>query len=142
MPRAELQEVYEQTTAATVRPVPGSDGTLYRLQLRFRTAAQASRKMSFKKAKTYKNSTQFNMGPWPTKEDAVKMAVKFRNTVEFGKLTAPPANKTWRTASAEERAKSEREQQERKERAAARTAQRSAPPSREHYRRPLAREQA
>ena len=123
MPRAELQEVYEQTTAATVRPVPGSDGTLYRLQLRFRTAAQASRKMSFSKAKTYKNSTQFNMGPWPTKEDALKMAVKFRNTVEFGKLTAPPANKTRRTASAEERAKSEREQQERKERAAARTAQ-------------------
>jgi len=80
VPRAELQEVYEQTTAATVRPVPGSDGTLYRLQLRFRTAAQASRKMSFKKAKTYKNSTQFNMGPWPTKEDALKMAVKFRNT--------------------------------------------------------------
>jgi hypothetical protein len=105
-------------------------------------AAQASRKMSFSKAKTYKNSTQFNMGPWPTKEDALKMVVKFRNTVEFGKLTAPPANKTRRTASAEERAQSEREQQERKERAAARTAQRSAPPSREHYRRPLAREQA
>ena len=125
-----------------MQPVPGSDGTLYRLQLRFRTAAQASRKMSFSKAKTYKNSTQFNMGPWPTKEDALKMAVKFRNTVEFGKMTAPPANKTRRTASAEERAQSEREQQERKERAAARTAQRSAPPSREHYRRPLAREQA
>jgi len=91
VPRAELQEVYEQTTAATVQPVLGSDGTRYRLRLRFRTAAQASRKMSFSKAKTYKNSTQFNMGPWPTKEDALKMAVKSRNTVEFGRLTAEAA---------------------------------------------------